>query len=133
MAPRAASARVIEAKSRSPRTPKFTTVASSAKVRAKTRVASATIKTRHGAASDSSHATVAVAWEPPRSEGSAAKYAANSHAYKTRVAVSYSYKGRPAATAWGRASASPSAGPSLRDLCQRAGLHKGRRIAIAKD
>ena len=100
VAPRAASARVIEAKAPSPRTPKFTTVASSAKVRAKTRVASATIKTRHGAASDSSHATVAVAWEPPRSRKEA-KYAANSHAYKTRVAVSYSYKSRPAATGVG--------------------------------
>ena len=100
VATKAASARLIEAKNRSARTPKFTTVASLAEVKAKTRVASATIKTRHGATSYSSHARIAVAWEPPRSK-KAARYAAYSQGAKTRIAVSYSYKARPAATGGG--------------------------------
>ncbi len=99
-ASKAASARFIEAKNHSARTPKLSTVASMAQVKAKTRLASASIKTRHVAMSHGSHAKVAVAWEPPRSK-KAAKYAAKSHSSKTRVAVSYSYKTGPAATGGG--------------------------------
>ncbi len=104
LARRAAAAGVIEARNHSARTPKSTTVAAMAEVKAKTRVALASIKTKPVAIGHGSYAKVTVAWEPPR-PNNAAKYAAKSHSSRTRVAVSYAYNAGLAA---------PSGGPRQR-------------------
>ncbi len=91
---KAASAGLIEAKNHSTKTLKTTTVASLASVKAKTRVASASIRTKYVASSSSSHAKIAVAWEPPRSK-KMARMAAKSERAKTRIAASYSYEAAP--------------------------------------
>jgi len=83
-------ARVIEAKNHHTKTAKATVVASLSPVKAKTRVAFASNKTRKATAGRGYETKVAVAWEPPRYSKKMARIAAKSA--RTHVAVSYSYK-----------------------------------------
>jgi rare lipoprotein A len=83
-------ARVIEAKNHHTKTAKATVVASLSPVKAKTRVAFASTKTRKATAGRGYETKVAVAWEPPRYSKKMARIAAKSA--RTHVAVSYSYK-----------------------------------------
>ncbi|HSA67174.1 MAG TPA: septal ring lytic transglycosylase RlpA family protein [Methyloceanibacter sp.] len=84
-----APARVIEAKNHT-KTAKPTVVASLSPVKAKTKVAFASTKTRKATADHGNQTKVAVAWEPPRYSKKMARIAAKSA--RTHVAVSYSYK-----------------------------------------
>ena len=97
----AAPARLIEARNRPTKTFKPTAVASLSPVKAKTRVAVASTKTKK--LGHSSQAKIAVAWEPPRSK-KMAQLAAKG-ARPTHVAVSYSYKPAARASARGRVAA----------------------------
>jgi rare lipoprotein A len=83
-------ARVIEAKNHHTKTAKPTVVASLSPVKAKTKVAFASTKTRKATADHGNQTKVAVAWEPPRYSKKMARIAAKSA--RTHVAVSYSYK-----------------------------------------
>jgi rare lipoprotein A len=85
-----APARVIEAKNHHTKTAKPTVVASLSPVKAKTKVAFASTKTRKATADHGNQTKVAVAWEPPRYSKKMARIAAKSA--RTHVAVSYSYK-----------------------------------------
>ena len=99
----AAPARLIEARNRPTRTLKPTAVASLSPVKAKTRLAVASTKTKKFTVGHNSQAKIAVAWEPPRSKKMAQLAAKD--ARSTHVAVSYSYKPATRASARGRVAA----------------------------